>query len=470
MNELTIKLKHYIDPSKYKRIFKYIKNRTQGVLNQETHLIFKGWDIQFPKIKFIYCTNDTDYYCYFNINSLSYTEFENIDKDLLKHMLSVIGLSFSPRFFALNDFTEIRSTISLTQDVINFFETSIPLSLAEYRYREGLDPTRPLKIISAVDTHELPLAKESGFTNKLLLLNGGGKDTVVMVEICKTLDIELAWFAVNLKDSQKKIAESSGINTQYDVDISYDKNISRDSKYEIHSLPYLMSYNILAFPLAVARGYSYISSGNEASSNFGNITYKGMDINHQYTKSFEFERLLSELAKKHISPAFHNFSLLRPFHDIQLGKYYSRHNQYFGSIVSCNIDPINWCKKCAKCAFTYIALMPFVREDDMNRIFGSNFLLDRDIRREVVELTTKSLKPWECVGTKEECKLVLFMILQKYPDLDFDSWPTRIDLEECCKDIDLEETKSEYLESFNETNLIPGHIVQILKLQYLKTH
>lgn len=467
MNGFSKKIRHILDLPKYKRLIKYFWNKCRGILKDKKILVFKGWSIDFPNIQFIYNTNNKDYYANVTLNCLNKDEFESIKSDLSDLLLSLLGLSFLPRFFALDDFSIIKSDIPINKDIAEFFELSIPKCLAEFRYREGLDPMRPVKFKYVDNNCNKPLAENIYFKEKLLVLNGGGKDTVVMIEICKKLGIDLAWFSVNLKNSQKKISAVSGINLQYDIEFKIDKYLYIDKKFVIYSLPSLMSYNFLALFPAVVHGYSYIASGNEVSSNYGNVLYKGVEINHQYGKSFEFELLFDNLVKKHISSSLRNFSILRPFHDVQLAKYFTQHPEYFCSILSCNVNPQNWCKKCAKCAFTYIALMPFIEMDNMKKIFGDDFLQDPDIRREIIELTSRSLKPWECVGTQDECKLVLLMILEKYPDLDFANWPKRVDLEKCCAGFDIDMAVKNYLEYYNEQNLIPDHFQQIIRQNYL---
>lgn len=475
MNDYLTKIKHFIDVPSKRRFVKYIGNLVLSLFSNQEEITFEGWDISYPEIKFIYYVNGRNYYCTLRLSCVNEKEFFLLDEELSSFVLSFIGLSFLPRHFSLGDFDIVKSNVPLSRHVIGFFEESLVLTIAEQRYRDGRDPTKPVKIICEIDGSDFPLLSNTNFKEKILILNGGGKDTVVAVEICKTLGIDMALFSVNLENgkslgaSQGNIAKFSEIEEHHNMEIYYGEELYENHKYSMEGLPYLMSFSFLGILPAIIHGYSYIVSGNEFSSNFGNVKFKGMDINHQYNKSYEYERLLNNLIKEHISKDLNVFSILRPFHDVQLAKLFSKHVQYFNNIVSCNIDPINWCKKCPKCAFTYIACLAFIDKDNIKSIFDSNYLEDPVIRREIMELTTKKLKPWDCVGTQEESQLALRIILEKYPDMEFDNWPMRKDLEFCCRNIDLEKELSKYLDSYNNENLIPDNIEKQIKNKYLNT-
>ena len=71
---------------------------------------------------------------------------------------------------------------------------------------------------------------------------------------------------------------------------------------------------IIAFVLTTAAylyDYKYIIMSNEKSANEGNTVMDGIEINHQRSKSYQFESDFSQYIKKYISPDIEYFSLLR---------------------------------------------------------------------------------------------------------------------------------------------------------------
>ena len=167
--------------------------------------------------------------------------------------------------------------------------------------------------------------------------------------------------------------------------------------------------------LSYLYGFKYVVFGNEYSANFGNLTHRGMEINHQYGKSVAFESAFRTIMKRYALRDAECFSLLRPFHDIALARLFAKFSAYHDKFVSCNrtIHENRWCNSCEKCAFTFLALYPFLTDDEITKIFGENLFDKQIIRRQIWRLAADSLKPWECVGTQDESRLALSLSLAK---------------------------------------------------------
>jgi hypothetical protein len=61
-----------------------------------------------------------------------------------------------------------------------------------------------------------------------------------------------------------------------------------------------------------------------------------MEINHQWSKSAEFENLFKNYVSANISEDFSIYSLLRDWYEIKVVKEFSKYSQYFYSFSSCN--------------------------------------------------------------------------------------------------------------------------------------
>jgi hypothetical protein len=162
---------------------------------------------------------------------------------------------------------------------------------------------------------------------------------------------------------------------------------------------------------AALSGIKHIALSNEASAN--ESTVPGSKINHQYSKSLEFENDFRNYVKKYISREVNYFSFLRPLSELQIAALFARFNGHHWSFRSCNVGSKKdvWWGSCPKCVFTRIILGPFLEQEQLRRIFGKELLDDDRLKHYFDELTGKiEVKPFECVGTPREVSLALSKI------------------------------------------------------------
>ena len=156
-----------------------------------------------------------------------------------------------------------------------------------------------------------------------------------------------------------------------------------------------------------------------------NISIDGVEVNHQYSKSFEFEQDFAQYVERFISPNMRYFSLLRPLSEIEIARRFSKYPAYFGVFRSCNTAfrqaretrGRHWCCDCPKCRFRFSGAFA-VRRKSRNLIenFGSNLLDDEAQRDGFAELCgLRANKPFECVGETSESAGVM-SYLADHPD------------------------------------------------------
>ena len=128
---------------------------------------------------------------------------------------------------------------------------------------------------------------------------------------------------------------------------------------------------ILSFVIAVAAvlyDFNLIAMSNEHSANSGNLVLNGVEINHQYSKSFEFEQDFAKHVASYMLKNLAYVSFLRPLSEIAIAGLFAKLPQYHGVFTSCNkafsIQEQNrssgWCCACPKCRFVFLALAPFM--------------------------------------------------------------------------------------------------------------
>lgn len=268
---------------------------------------------------------------------------------------------------------------------------------------------------------------KSRLTNRVLVPIGGGKDAVVTLELLKKAKIPLRPFLLNPKKEQLDIVALAKTKKPIVVERTLDPKLLKLNQkgYLNGHTPFSAYLAFLTTLVAILFNYKYIALSNERSSNEGNVKYLGKTINHQYSKSYDFEKKFRQYSKEYLSQEIEYFSFLRPLYELQIAKLFSQYRKYFTVFLSCNeahktnsgsSKPTGkWCGKCAKCLFVFLMLTPFAGEKQTIDIFKKNLLKDRKLKPLLEELTGKKrFKPFECVGTAAETKVAL--LLQKKKD------------------------------------------------------
>ena len=162
--------------------------------------------------------------------------------------------------------------------------------------------------------------------------------------------------------------------------------------------------------MAELYGKEYVVLSNESSAN--ESTVAGSSVNHQYSKSFQFEEDFDRYIRQYIGSRVRYFSLLRPWSEFQIAAYFSRLTDFHPVFRSCNVGSKtdSWCGKCAKCLFVALLLTPFLDDAAIHAIFGREILEDESlipILDGLCGLTPE--KPFECVGSREEISTAMML-------------------------------------------------------------
>lgn len=281
--------------------------------------------------------------------------------------------------------------------------------MGQYFFENKIDftPNDFIEIESTSSAKVVNLLKIEG--EAILVPIGGGKDSTVTLEILKNNFSGVSGFLLNPSKASHDTAKVASVKT-YEVVREFDqKLIDLNSKGYLNGhVPFTATLSFVSVFVAIITNNKYIVFSNEQSSNEDNVKYLNRSINHQYSKSFEFENDFREYNNKYLSD-INYFSFLRPIYDIQIAKIFSKLDKYFSVVRSCNIGQKTdtWCGKCPKCLSTFTLLYPFMK-DNAVRIFGKNLLEDESLKS-MLELLTNdnNVKPFECVGTRHELRVAL---------------------------------------------------------------
>lgn len=243
---------------------------------------------------------------------------------------------------------------------------------------------------------------------------GGGKDSIVTLEtlnVDKSSDYSLI---INPKPVTLECAKIAGFENKNIIEIyrNIDKNlIDLNKKGFINGhTPFSAMLAFLSYFVAYMLSKKYIALSNENSANESNVV--GEKINHQYSKSFEFECDFENYSNKYLKTPVKYFSFLRPLNELQIAKIFSKHEKYHTVFKSCNVGSKEkkwqWCCNCAKCLFAYIILSPYLYKEKLINIFGTDLFEKKELLKTFLELTGNGdNKPFDCVGTFEEVNFAI---------------------------------------------------------------
>ncbi len=305
-----------------------------------------------------------------------------------------------------------------------FFQSLYVNGLGEFGYRNGVDIGDRVNFLDAkeqngdaADADTGPGASPASLTAKTAapalprrsaVMLGAGKDSLASVEIMRNANEPFSLLTVNPKRPHLAGAAASDYPLWTVKREISPLLIELNDKGAMNGhVPITAIVSFIAAAAAFVHGYDTIIMSNERSSDEGNLEENGVAINHQYSKTYEFERLFQTYVTDFVSKDLSYFSLLRPLSEAHIAQLFARTDRYDGVFTSCNKafrltageDIDRWCCDCAKCRFAFLILATALSPDRMIAIFGKNMLDDETQLDGYAELVGLSgHKPWDCVG------------------------------------------------------------------------
>lgn len=307
----------------------------------------------------------------------------------------------------------------LTAEQILWWKDLYFNGLGEFYYTNGISENQEdfMEIVSAGQEISADALSDRRLEGCLVPV-GGGKDSAVTLSLLKGEKETNCCYIINPRGATLKTVERAGYGEAQMccVKRTLDKNM-----LELNKQGYLNGHTpfsaIVAFSATIAaymEGKKYIVLSNESSAN--ESTVEGSTVNHQYSKSFRFEKAFHDYEAEYIGSGTYYFSMLRPLSEFQIAGYFAKCREFHDIFRSCNAGSKEdkWCGHCPKCLFVCLILSPFLSGEEIIRIFGRDMLNDPDMTEDFRKLTgMEREKPFECVGSRDEVNAAISLTIDR---------------------------------------------------------
>lgn len=334
---------------------------------------------------------------------------------VLRKLVFALGLAELPSYWKITCSPNARILCGgLTEDETAFWKKLSFHGLGEFFYRNGIDAREDdFMNLQAEGEPLLPRKPETKTVRGLLIPVGGGKDSIVTLNLLKDRLGEAKAFQIGRRHSAEQAALYAGIAPRNILCVkrTLDPNmlaLNKEGFLNGHT-PFSAVVAFSGVLTAYLHGLRSVVLSNESSAS--ESTVLGGDVNHQYSKSFEFECDFRGYAERFLGAGVDYFSLLRPLTEFQIARCFASLPKIFHETFrSCNAGAKtdSWCGRCAKCLFVAVILSPFLTYGEISRLLGADILDNTEmlpVLRELCGLSPN--KPFECVGSREEANIAL---------------------------------------------------------------
>jgi UDP-N-acetyl-alpha-D-muramoyl-L-alanyl-L-glutamate epimerase len=340
----------------------------------------------------------------------------------LQLLFFMAGVSYYKLFLAPE--VAVR-TGQIDEPLATFLSKTYNRGLGEFFYVNNLDPRGSVNFpINSPDLEPISVQNMDG----QLIGLGGGKDSLVSVELLRDQPKVATW-SLNHHSQLEPLVQRVGL-THYYVAREWDQQLAELNRHGAFNghIPISAIFSCVGNIVGILSGQRDLVVSNESSASEPTLSYQGMAINHQYSKSLEYEQDFQACLNRLFGDNLRYYSFLRPFSELRIAELFARlgFDKYVGVFSSCNRayrhgeHEMFWCGECAKCAFVCLILTPFVESAKLLRIWGGkNLLLEPSL-----ELTYRQLlgiegdKPLDCVGEVKEARAAMRLAQKLYPELN----------------------------------------------------
>jgi hypothetical protein len=333
-----------------------------------------------------------------------------------ERLARLLYLACSVSYFKVSAPAYVHLQGEWSRTEIQFFQALISDGLAEFAHRNGLAvPLRPE--VSVDEVRDAPSAIElpsTRATERALTPVGGGKDSCVTIDALRRHGRAQTLFAVGKFQAIERVAEVARLPL-VTVHRSLSENLftlNRQGALNGH-VPVTSVNSIAALMGTAGASLGDVFMSNERSATTPTVYSGHYPVNHQWSKSIEFEDLLRRSVHEHVRGVEYA-SLLRPYSEYRIAERFAQLDEFHDSFVSCGraftrsrSPDHRWCGRCAKCQFVTIVLSPFLSRQRVVDFMGVDALAMATAMELGPLVGVNGGRPYECVGEVAETRFAL---------------------------------------------------------------
>lgn len=365
-----------------------------------------------------------------SIKKVNNKQINKIGESILNNLVFHLGLIEMLSYWKATCSPEIIIQSGyLDKKQINWWRHLIIKGMGQFFYENKIDWRIPnfLKIKTNPLYKNFTIVKNLSRKEKMVLVPvSGGKDSIVTLESIKKKKTKgqiknFGCFSLNPSKIVKKIVKIAGCPNFIEIQRTIDPfllKLNQKGFLNGHT-PFSAYLAFLSVLVAVLFDYQSIAFSNEKSADEGNIKYLNQVINHQWSKTSEFEKRFQWYCSHYLIKGIRYFSFLRRYTELEIAQKFIQYSPYFTIFSSCNRVVAKklkkrWCGQCPKCLFNYLIFYPFLEKKVLLKIFGQDILANKKLLTLMENLLgQKGFKPFECVGTIKEARLAFQLSLIK---------------------------------------------------------
>ena len=336
----------------------------------------------------------------------------------LRRLLFSLGMAELVSYWKITCSPVVRIGMQMTKEQADWWKRLYFGGLGEFFYRNGIETDFDsfMTIECGGEPQDFGAAKQTALSGRLIPV-GGGKDSIVTLNLLKAQLGDAYAYQINHRDSSEQAALLAGIPKERILEPArklHPKMLECNKRGFLNGhTPFSAIVAFSAVLTAYLHGLSEVVLSNESSAS--ESTVSDAEVNHQYSKSYQFEQDFFAYEREYLKTGIRYYSLLRPLTEFQIARYFaSCDTKYHEIFRSCNAGAKEdkWCGHCAKCLFVAVILSPFLPYAEIVRLLGSDLFNLPEMEPVLQELCgALPNKPFECVGSRKEVNLALCLAI-----------------------------------------------------------
>jgi UDP-N-acetyl-alpha-D-muramoyl-L-alanyl-L-glutamate epimerase len=309
---------------------------------------------------------------------------------------------------------------------LDWWQAFWPAAMGEFFYRNQIDYTAPGFLVirgpagaGGAGGHapdgEAPDGDGAAPAGPPLVLFSGGKDSLALARIVRASvgTAPVDFFLYNPGERLRGLAgslASGGRLVEVRRAILPELLALNAADHPNGHTPFSAYLAFAAMLAGYLRGNGPVMAGNSRSDDEPNVrSYLGRPVNHQWTKSYEFEAAVRAYRDRWLPGAPGYSSPLRPLYELQIIASLAGDVDAYLRTVSCNQVPAGgWCRSCAKCAWVFLATAALFGHDLAIRKTGGDMFADPALSGVYQEMAgLAGVKPFECTGSEDEVRAAI---------------------------------------------------------------